>query len=233
MRFVVALLTVSFLLSSPVSFTEEANALFDHWVSEGMVNYEGIQNDRSRINELYQQIGEMSLEGTSDAEKKAFYINAYNIATIYQVIENYPIQSPMDVKGFFNQKKHTIAGELFTLNDLEKKKLLEPYQDPRIHFVLVCAAASCPPLADFAYQADKLDEQLDEKTRQALNSDDFIRVNDSQEKVELSKIFEWYKGDFTKEAKSPVAYINQYRDEQIPKDYKVGYYEYDWSLNTQ
>ena len=232
MKLVIALLTVG-LLSSIASFTEEANALFENRVSEGQVDYEGIKNDRDRINKLYQQLGEISLDGASDAEKKAFYINAYNIATIYQVIENYPIQSPQDVKGFFDQKKHTIAGESFTLNNLEKKKLLEPYQDPRIHFVLVCAAASCPPLAGFAYQADKLEEQLDKKTRQALNNDDFIRVNNNQKKVELSKIFDWYKSDFTNKASSVIAYINQYRDEKIPEDYKVSYYEYDWSLNKQ
>ena len=166
-------------------------------------------------------------------KRKPFISTPTILPTIHQVIENYPIQSPMDVKGFFDRQKHTVAGESSTLNNLEKKKLLEPYQDPRVHFVLVCAATSCPPLADFAYQADKLNEQLDEKTRSALNNDDFIRVNNSQKKVALSKIFEWYKGDFTKEASSVIAYINQYRSKKIPEDYKVSYYEYDWSLNEQ
>ncbi len=175
----------------------------------------------------------MSLEGASDAERKAFYINAYNIITIHQIVDHYPVASPMDVKGFFDEEKHTVAGELLTLNELEKKKLLVPYQDPRIHFVLVCAAVSCPPLASFAYQADQLDEQLDEKTRQALNSGSFVRVSQGQKKVELSKIFEWYQGDFTRSHSSPVDYVNQYRDEKIPGDYQVSYYEYNWKLNDQ
>ena len=232
MKLVLASLII-FILSSVASFTEEVDSFLSDQVSEGRVDYEGIKSDPSRINQLYKQVGEMSLEDASEDEKKAFYINAYNIATIHQIIENYPVKSPNDVKGFFDQKKQIIAGEEFTLNDLEKKKILEPYQDPRVHFVLVCAAVSCPPLADFAYQADKLDEQLDEKTRNALNNDDFIRVDDEQKKVELSKIFEWYQGDFTRGAKSAVAYINQYRDEKIPEDYKVSHYTYDWTLNQQ
>ena len=226
---------VASLLStlSVVTFTEQADAFLEERVSDGKVDYAGIAQNRSQIDKLYQQIGEMSLKGSSDAEKKAFHINAYNLITIHQIAEHYPVKSPMDVKGFFDQKKHTVAGEQFTLNELEKQKLLEPYQDPRIHFVLVCAAVSCPPLADFAYQADKLDKQLNEKTHQALNSDSFVRVKKDQKKVELSKIFDWYQSDFTRDSPSLIAYVNQYRDQKIPSNYQMSHYEYDWSLNEQ
>ena len=228
-------LLITTLLSalSVATFTEQTGAFLGDRVSDGKVDYAGVSQNRSQIDKLYQQIGEMSLKGTSDAEKKAFYINAYNIITIHQIAEHYPVKSPMDVKGFFDQKKHSVAGEQFTLNELEKKKLLEPYQDPRIHFVLVCAAVSCPPLADFAYQADQLDEQLDEKTRQALNSNSFVRVKKDQKKVELSKIFEWYQSDFTRDQPSLIAYVNRYRDQKIPASYQVKHYDYDWSLNQQ
>ena len=221
------------MLSSISSFTENADALFSARVAEGRVDYKAIKQDRNRMDSLYRQIGAISLEDASEAEKKAFYINAYNIITIYQVVKHYPVKSPQDIAGFFDQQKHTVAGELLTLNELEKEKLLTPYQDPRVHFVLVCAAASCPPLADFAYRADQLDKQLDQKTRQALNDDQFIRVMKDRKKVELSKIFEWYQDDFLKKAASPLAYINQYRDEKISTSYDVGYYEYDWTLNQQ
>ncbi len=218
---------------SLATFTQKTEAFLKSRVSAGQVDYASVSENRSQIDKLYQQIGEMSLKEASDAEKKAFYINAYNIITIRQVAKHYPVKSPMDVTGFFDKIKHTVAGEQFTLNELEKKKLLEPYQDPRIHFVLVCAAVSCPPLADFAYQADKLDEQLDEKTRQALNSSSFVRVSKNQKKVELSKIFEWYKGDFTRDQASLVGYVNQYRTQKIPADYQVSHYEYNWELNDQ
>ena len=232
MKFVVLMITLG-LLSGITPFTEEANTLLSDQVSAGKVDYQAIKNDHRRIDALYQQIGDLSLDGISDAEKKAFYINAYNIITIYQVVENYPVKSPQEVDGFFDQKKHTVAGESLTLNELEKKKLLEPYQDPRVHFVLVCAATSCPPLADFAYEADQLDEQLDQKTRQALNNDQFIRVKEDQNSVEISKIFEWYQDDFIRKTASPLAFINQYRDKKIPSTYRVDYYEYDWTLNRQ
>ena len=157
-------------------FTEAANDLLEEHVETGMVDYKAINNSPKGVNQLYEQIGSTSLENASDAEKKAFYINAYNIVTIYQIIENYPVKSPMDVDGFFDKKKHKVAGESLTLNELEKERLLKNHFDPRLHFVLVCAAKSCPSLASFAYQADELEEQLEEKTHEALNNPDFIRV---------------------------------------------------------
>ena len=213
--------------------TEVTNHFLEEHVESGMVDYKAIHQNPSRIQQLYEQIGSTSLENASDAEKKAFYINAYNILTIYQIVQNYPVKSPTDVEGFFDNMKHQVAGESLTLDQVEKERLMKNHFDPRLHFVLVCAAKSCPPLASFAFQADQLDEQLDERTREALNNPDFIRVNKNQKKVEVSQIFEWYKQDFTKESSSILAYINQYRDEEIPSSYQVSFYKYDWALNAQ
>ncbi len=235
MKFTIVLLAYLFFLfpAKPHTFTQEANTFFEKNVDSGKVDYAAIKKNTELVDQLYKQIGSMSVDGLSKAEKKAFYINAYNIITIHQVAENYPIKSPQDVKGFFDQKKHKVAGESLTLNALEKQKLLEPYGDPRIHFVVVCAAVSCPPLADFAYQADQLDQQLDKKTKQAMNDPKFIRVMDDKKQVQISKIFDWYKNDFTKNNKSALAFINKYRDKKIPDSYQVGYYEYNWQLNAQ
>ncbi|MEM9672338.1 MAG: DUF547 domain-containing protein [Cyclobacteriaceae bacterium] len=228
-----SILISSFATLDISKFTEGTDQLLEGHVKDGLVDYQALAKEQESVKELYQQIGSMSLDGASDAEKKAFYINAYNIITIYQIIENYPVKSPMNINGFFDKKKHQVAGESLTLNQLEKERLLKNHFDARAHFVLVCAALSCPPLADFAYQAEQLDEQIEEKTRQALNNPEFIRVNKGKKKVLVSKIFDWYKSDFTKDQSSVLAYINQYRDEKIPDSYKLGYYEYDWSLNDQ
>lgn len=235
MKFTILLLAYVFFIfpAKLDTFTREANTFFEKQVAGGMVDYAAIKKNTDQIDQLYRQISDMNLEEASDMEKKAFYINAYNIITIHQVVENYPIKSPQDVKGFFDQKKHKVAGETLTLNVLEKQKLMEPYGDPRVHFVLVCAAVSCPPLSDFAYQADQLDQQLDQKTKQAMNDPQFTRVMDEQKKVEVSKIFDWYKSDFTRNNQSVPSFINQYRDKKIPDSYQVAYYEYNWQLNDQ
>ena len=160
---------------------------------------------------------------------KAFEINAYNILVIKGIVDRYPVESPLTIAGFFDGNKYRVGGELMTLNDLEKKRLLPRTQDARLHFVLVCAAIGCPPLADFAYTPDGLDQVLASRTHQVLNDDNFLRPQGSS--VLFSKIFKWYKSDFTT-AGSVWDYINQYRDPSLNPG-PVQYYSYDWSLNAQ
>jgi len=58
---------------------------------------------------------------------------------------------------------------------------------------------------------------------------DWLKVKDN--KVLISKIFDWYKKDFTQNGMSVLEWINQYRNQKIPSGYSLGYYEYNWSLN--
>ena len=234
------LLALSLLLTSArqaqpslASFTKEADSFLQAHVSDGRIDYANLKKDPASLNKLYAQLGSINLVGASAADKKAFYINAYNIAVIHQVVEAYPIKSPMDIPGFFDKKQQKVAGESLTLNELEKEKLLKPYNDARVHFAVVCAAKGCPIIDNNAYTAQNLDAQLDARAKLALNSSYFIRVNSGKKSVDVSKIFEWYADDFKKGGKSVLAYINGFRQQDIPGSYKVGTYEYDWSLNSR
>lgn len=213
------------------AFTDDVDAFMKAHVVDGRVDYAQLKKSGVELADLYKQLGSINLASASDKEKKAFYINAYNVAVIHEVVQAFPIKSPLDKAGFFDKLKHRVAGQEMTLNQLEKDKLLNAYGDARVHFAVVCAAVSCPPLASFAYTADKLDGQLDERTKLALNNPSFIRVNKGQKKAELSKIFDWYKSDFTKGGQTALAYVNEFRREKIPGDYTTGFYEYDWTLN--
>jgi len=217
--------------ASLTSFTDKADAFLNKYVKNGQVAYKSIKQNLSEISGLYSDIENMNLSSASDAEKKAFYINAYNLIVIYQVTKFYPLKSALDQSGFFDKVKHKVAGENLTLNHLEIKKLILAYKDPRIHFVLACAAKSCPPLASFAYMPATLDKQLEDRTKLALNDKDWLKVKPAENKVLLSKIFEWYKKDFAMTGMTVLDFINKYRSNKIPESYNVGYYEYDWSLN--
>lgn len=233
--------SISLLLLLVVSFNSHAASLsgfftdsdqfFKDWVHRGKVDYAGVKKNFAQIDDLYQQINQMNLETASDAEKKAFYINAYNLVVIYQVTKYYPLKSPMNQSGFFDKVKHKVAGEAMTLNFLEIKKIVLPYRDPRIHFALACAAQSCPMLASSAYLPHTLDQQLDSRTRKSINDADFIRV--TKETVEVSKIFDWYERDFTQDGQTVLQFINTYRTQKIPSSHRIAYYEYDWLLNDQ
>lgn len=215
-------------------FFKRSDAFLKKHVQNGQVAYKAINNQFAEIESLYRTIGETDLSKASDNEIKAFYINAYNLIVIYQVSKYYPLKSPLDQSGFFDKVKHTVAGVPMTLNFLEIKKLILTYKDPRVHFALACAAVSCPPLADFAYMPGQLDQQLDTRTKLALNDPVWLKVRADQNKVYLSKIFEWYNKDFMMGGEGSVLeFINKYRIKNIPASYAIAYYEYDWGLNER
>ncbi len=231
----VLLSTMSFLSqgSDVKTFLSSSDAFFKKYVDNGSVRYTKIKNSATEIEALYKEAGEMKLDGLDDNFKKAFYINAYNVIVIYWVVKHYPLKSPLDDSGFFDKVKHKVAGEEMTLNSLEIKKLLAQYKDARFHFALACGAKSCPPLASFAYMPAALDKQLTERATAALNNPGWMKVNIAQKKVELSKIFDWYKKDFMADGKTEIEWINKYRTEKIPANFTVGFYEYDWALNEK
>jgi hypothetical protein len=212
-------------------FFQQANMFFSQYVKSGKVDYAAINNNPEQLQKMVDEIKNIDLTGKSESFHKAFYINAYNVLAIQQVIEKYPINGPLQVAGFFDNWNHQVAGKEMTLDELEKKYLFPNFYDSRMHFALVCAADGCPPLASFAYQPDKIDKQLNDITRKALNDENFIRLFEKKEQVQLSQIFSWYRKDFLQNNDNIIAYINQYRDNKIPDDYKVKFYEYDWSLN--
>ena len=217
---------------SVTDFTSRVDKFLYSMVKNGRVNYAGIKSAPTVLNGLVEEISTASMSGLNSKQKKAFYLNAYNILVIKGIVKNYHVEGPLKIKGFFDEIKYEIAGERLSLNEIENKKIRKVYHDSRIHFALVCAAVGCPTIMAGAYKAPKLDQQLNERTKYSLNSKYFIRVNKAQQKVEISEIFKWYQQDFLDEEKDIITYLNKFRSDKIPHSYELNYYSYDWSLNS-
>lgn len=210
------------------TFFDNADTFFKKYVVGSSIKYNDIKSGKD-LETIINQVENINLSSATNLEKKAFYINAYNLSVINQAISNYPLVSVKDINGFFDSKKVIIAGESTTLNDFEKDKLLAATGDARLHFVLVCGANGCPPIINKAYRPETLDEQLTNQTTIALNNPTFLKVDG--DKVEISQIFNWYASDFGKSRENILAFINTYRKNKLPIDTKLKYYTYDWILN--
>jgi hypothetical protein len=167
----------------------------------------------------------------SDKQRLAFYINAYNATTLKAVLDRYPLKSVMDTQGFFDGIKHKVAGDSLTLNELEGEKIRKPFGEPRIHFVVNCASASCPILRRDALTEDNLEALMDEAAKAYVLQE--TKVDAAKKTVDTSKIFEWYKDDFT-----PAGGVNAFLAKYLPADQAevvkaatVTTHEYGWSLN--
>jgi hypothetical protein len=79
-----------------------------------------------------------------------------------------------------------------------------------------------------AYVPSRLEEQLDQAGRVFLK--DTFRNKISTNKVAISNIFKWYRGDFTEDG-SLIDFLNRYAPVKIKADAEVSYLDYDWSLN--
>ncbi len=169
-------------------------------------------------------------------EGKALLINAYNALIIRWIVENYPTASIMATPNPFRAKRHRLAGEWVSLDDIERR--LRETGDPRIHSVLVCAALSCPSLRREAYVAERLDEQLDDNTRQWLANEQLNQFDSQRAKAELSPIFSWYEEDFKSYPRGLAGFVREYGPaDKIQllgnRELSIGFKGYSWGLNDQ
>ncbi|HSJ67025.1 MAG TPA: DUF547 domain-containing protein, partial [Anditalea sp.] len=173
----------------------------------------------------------------SENEQLAYWINAYNAFTVKLIVDNYPVKSIQDLHPLFkiplintvwHKKFFQIGGEDTSLDQIEHKILRKEFNEPRIHFAINCESVSCPPLRNEAYVAEKLEKQLEEQGRIFINNLPYNKIN--ADKVEISSIFKWFKGDFTKNG-SIIDYLNKFSKVQISSNAKISHLEYNWGLN--
>lgn len=227
------------LTNPPLEPHKDWDTLLKKNVDEtGVVNYPGFLQDKKMLNNYLSYLSANPPKSNqSDAEKIAFWINAYNAFTIKLIIENYPLKSIKDIGSiiqipFINSpwdiKFIKIGDQKMTLNDIEHKILRKEFNEPRIHFAIVCASISCPFLRNEAYTSQLLESQLQEQTLSFINdpSKNYITEN----RIEISKIFSWFKGDFTKSS-TLIEYLNQYSNTPIKEGAKVDFMKYNWGLN--
>lgn len=204
--------------------------------AHGRVDYPALKQDRARLDRFVATLGKVGPEtrpelfSTKEA-KLAYYINAYNALTMFNVINRYPeIQTVTDKKiNFFVLTKFELDGAEVNLYDLENKIIRPRFQDPRIHFALNCASAGCPVLPNEIFDPERLDEQLDRETAKFLHEKRNVAVEGG--KIVLSEIFKWYAEDF---APDPVSWIRAYApDLVLPEGTEVTHRPYDWALNDQ
>lgn len=233
------ILIIIFLFGSISIKAQDLNAFFNQtdaflktYVSNGKVAYLKINKNPEQLNAVLKLAAQVSVSKENASSYQAFWINAYNLSVIKGIIENYPTNSPLDNAGFFDKTTYRLGGEAMTLNDIEHKLLRAQFKDPRFHFVLVCGALGCPPLIAQAYLPNTINDQLEAQTKIALN-ETFLKVNMKKKRVEASQIMEWYKEDFTMNGINEIDFINQYRDQKIPDNFKLKYFPYDWKVNKQ
>jgi Protein of unknown function, DUF547 len=257
-----AVVAALFLLAQPLHMTSlqaqprpvdhsAFDALLRANVAKGMVDYDAF----ARSAEFKSYLGKLAAIDPATLpkpEQLALWINAYNAYTIQLIVAHNEKQSIRNINkslgflkayGPWKEKIAVIGGVAYGLDEIEQDIIRRRFQEPRIHFALVCAAMGCPPLRSEAYTATKLDAQLDEQARTfLLNSPTKNRVDVAARTVYLSPIFVEFR-DYIKDFGGSNASVGKFvakfyapgaeRDLLTSGNFKVAVTDYDWTLNSR
>ena len=241
-------------VAAPDSFNHNPfDEVLKAYVDErGMVDYARLK-ETGALDPYLQRLAQTDPSSLDEEERLAFWINAYNAQTLKLILDNYPVESirritPVSVPGTsvnipgvndpFDLDFATIGGETYSLNDIEHGTIRERFDEPRIHFALVCAAMSCPKLRREAYTGAALDQQLDDQARTFLHDEAKNEIPASESTIRLSKIFDWFGGDFGRTKAQRQAFLAPYFEGDVRQKLEAGAYaiefvDYDWVLNDQ
>jgi len=209
----------------------------EHVTQNGVVNYKGIMRDSVQFNAYLNLLSSHhpnEAHWTRD-ERLAYWINAYNAFTVKLVLDYYPVESIKDIKkgiplvnSVWDIKFIKIGGETYDLNNIEHGILRKEFYEPRIHFAINCASVSCPQLRNEAFSATKIESQLKAQTLYFLSDPGKNQL--SVDQVKISKLFSWFKGDFTNNG-SLIDFLNDHGPVRINQNATINYLNYDWNLN--
>ena len=224
-------------LSTPGTAPDPApfDAVLKERARNGGFDYAGTTGqDRKRLAAYLSNLGDAQPASMTSDERKALYINAYNAIAIETLLAN-PRRGIRDIPGAFNRTKHRVGGEMLTLDDIENR--LRDLKDARIHFAIVCASKSCPPLAPRAYTAAGLDEALERQGRAFVNDPSRNVIDRARGRVALSKIFHWNRKEFERDGGTLLKFVSRYAADPATASYLATYgrdpefLDYDWSPN--
>jgi uncharacterized protein YyaL (SSP411 family) len=207
---------------------------------DGSVDYAALRRDTRQLDAYLRTLAGVSLNELDRDEKLAALINAYNAFTLRLILDHYPVASIMDIPEAkrWDDKRWNMGGSTWSLNEIEHEQIRGNFDEPRIHFALVCAAVGCPPLRSEAYAAGRLEAQLEDQARVVHAGERWFRYDRQTAVVSLTKLYDWYGDDFTKQGGTVAAYAASYAPElqralEAGIQPQVRWLEYDWSLNDR
>jgi len=215
--------------------------------SQGRVDYCGWKSQQPQtLSEWLSTVERLDIGSSLTREQQlAIWINLYNAFTISTILDRYPIASirPL-VFGipnwlaflrFFQRRVYRVAGQTYSLAQIENQMLRDRLQEPCIHFAIVCASIGCPLLRSEAYTSEQVTQQLEADAVRFINNPDKVHYDTQTGVLHCSKIFKWYRQDFLAVSPSIPDYIGLYRgsDLTLSASTPITYLDYDWSLNQR
>jgi hypothetical protein len=230
------------------SFDHSAfDALLRKHVVNGMVDYDAFKASPEFARYL-DALSKADPAALDDQERLAYWINVYNAYTIALINEHQERVSIRNIdktfgiaaKGPWHETLVKAGGQVYHLDNVEHGIIRKQWNEPRVHFALVCAAMSCPPLRSEAYTGAKLSAQLTDQARIFLATPAKNRIDLKTGTVYGSPIYvSYYREDFGSTDAAIGKYLAQFYPEGPARQlllsgkFRLVATDYDWTLNSQ
>lgn len=207
--------------------------------ADGYVDYRGLAADPADLDTYLAQLAAADLQPLGRDQRLALLINAYNAFTLKLILDHLPLQSIRDIPDAerWDAQRWQLGGATVSLSALEHDELRAKFREPRIHFAINCASIGCPPLRRRAYTGAAIDAELQEQSLAVHRDRRWFRLDAARNGVGLTRIYQWYAGDFEQVAGTVTAYAARFVPE-LAKALEAGqsptvvWLAYDWSLNA-
>lgn len=215
-------------------------------VRDGLVDYEAF----ARAPEFPRYLAALDtaqVATLSEDDRLAYWINVYNAYTIQLVLRHNERTSIRNInrtlgflqlKGPWNERLVRAGGQVYSLDQVLHRILRRAFHEPRVHFALVPAARSAPPLRSEAYDGARLAEQLEDQTRRFLS--DTTRTWYRNGVLGVNQLFVAYERDFGSTRAEMVQFVAPYVTLRPTEPQKQRLLDgkaivqprtYDWTLN--
>ena len=233
--------------------------ILDVYVRDGLVYYAALRTERANLDRYVGSLERAEwVAGASSADQRAFWINAYNALVLRTVINAYPIAGKSEgypsisiaqIPGAFDRQKHNVAGQVLTLDEIEKT-VIAGFGDVRMVVALGRGALGSGRLRSEAYRGARLTEQLDEAVQEFVKRGDAFRIDRATGVVEVTPLFSWREAAFVQayaaggemwanrspleRALMTMAYPHRFPSEReflALNTFQLKFGAYDWRLN--
>lgn len=208
-----------------------------------LINYAHVTTkDRTLLQQYLKNMSEVKIDRYNRREQLAYWLNLYNALTVQTVANYYPIATIREISispGLFsigpwgahliNVKKIPLS-----LDDINNRIIRPIWNDQRTLYALNNSTMGAANINKQAFSANNLDAQLNKAAITYINSLRGVQVIEGR--LIISKIYDWYEGDFGGTKQDVIQHITFFAQEPLLSQLKhintIDSYMYNWHLNS-
>lgn len=225
----------------PASFRfSRYDALLKEHVAGNLVDFRRLADKRAQLAAAVDELAHISPDRFSDHDVLCFWINAYNLLVLEDIIEHYPVRSVKELGNAFSLHEFVVGGKLYSAERIEQTEIrprLARSRNAMPLFTICGGARGYPPLLDHALAPASLDKDANEACSNFVNDLRNARFDWETNTFVLSPFFKWNESLLTINYRTPFAFANAFLpaekqadldNKHIKTSFLVGF---DWRLN--